>query len=361
MRDGKHTSFLFTLDRREENLQSIVFAAGPAGPMHAIVPPPDRGLEAVRVGEPPAGEASHAVAALHQRSSRTPANQGVGGTTLPEAGVDDRGHEAQVIFGARSVLNGAAAQRVPPAGRARERVDGQPPSGSADRRARRLHRRRRAGRSAHDRGSLQPRRGADLRARQAPVQGGLRRCRTSAGAGSTTGSNREGTFTFASLEDYALGRPLSFLQQRGDGHIVFLQKVFGAFVQDQISVSDRLSITPGLRYDWQNIFTDNNNVAPRLSASRTRSNKKTVDPRRRRRVLRSRRRRADPRGAALARGSAACGSSCWIRRIPIRLRSGPADAPARSIVTLSPDIRIPYTFQYGVGLERVVRKGRPSR
>ena len=79
-------------------------------------------------------------------------------------------------------------------------------------------------------------------------------------------SNRDGTFTFSSLDDYALGRPLSFVQQQGDGRLVFLQKVFGAFVQDQINVSDRLSITPGLRYDWQNIFTDNNNVAPRASA-----------------------------------------------------------------------------------------------
>ena len=30
-------------------------------------------------------------------------------------------------------------------------------------------------------------------------------------------------------------RPLSFVQQRGDGQIVFLQRVFGAFVQDQIA------------------------------------------------------------------------------------------------------------------------------
>src|SRR5258705_1144250 len=43
--DGKHTSFLFTLDRSEENVQSIVFAEGPAGLINAIVPQPDRGLE----------------------------------------------------------------------------------------------------------------------------------------------------------------------------------------------------------------------------------------------------------------------------------------------------------------------------
>src|SRR4029077_832734 len=80
---------------------------------------------------------------------------------------------------------------------------------------------------------------------------------------------------FSSLDDYALGRPLSFLQQRGDGRLVFLQKGLGAVVPDPNNVNDRLSITPGLRYDWQNIFTDNNNLAPRLSVAYA-LNQKTV-------------------------------------------------------------------------------------
>jgi len=80
-------------------------------------------------------------------------------------------------------------------------------------------------------------------------------------------SNFAGTFTFASPSDYALGRPVSFLQQRGDGRIVFLQRVFSGFVQDQISVTRALSVGVGVRYDWQNIFADNNNVAPRISAA----------------------------------------------------------------------------------------------
>src|SRR5204862_7236385 len=72
--------------------------------------------------------------------------------------------------------------------------------------------------------------------------------------------------TFWSVEDYALGRPLSCARQQGDGRRVFLQKVFGAFIQDEIRLNDRFSVTPGVRYDWQNIFKDNNNIAPRLSA-----------------------------------------------------------------------------------------------
>ena len=103
--DGTHTSFLVTADRSEENLQAIVFADGPAGLIHGIVPQPDRGLE-------------WSASLTHQRGKRhtlslrltdevtSTLNQGVGGTTLAESGVTDRGRETQVVFGARSVLTG---------------------------------------------------------------------------------------------------------------------------------------------------------------------------------------------------------------------------------------------------------------
>src|SRR5207248_3793618 len=34
-------------------------------------------------------------------------------------------------------------------------------------------------------------------------------------------TNSIGTFSFSSLDDYLQGRPFSFLQQRGNGHVVF--------------------------------------------------------------------------------------------------------------------------------------------
>jgi hypothetical protein len=37
--DGKHTSFLLTIDRREENQQSTVYAEGPAGLIQALSSP----------------------------------------------------------------------------------------------------------------------------------------------------------------------------------------------------------------------------------------------------------------------------------------------------------------------------------
>ena len=78
-------------------------------------------------------------------------------------------------------------------------------------------------------------------------------------------TNAGGTFTFSTLQDYVAGRPFSFVQQRGDGHLVFLQKVLGGFVQDQITLGRNLSVALGLRYDWQNYFVDDNNFSPRAS------------------------------------------------------------------------------------------------
>ncbi|HEY2150176.1 MAG TPA: TonB-dependent receptor [Vicinamibacterales bacterium] len=59
--------------------------------------------------------------------------------------------------------------------------------------------------------------------------------------------------------------PYSFIQQAGDGQVRFLEKVLGAFVQDDIRLRSNLSLNLGLRYDWQSYFHDENNFAPRAS------------------------------------------------------------------------------------------------
>ncbi len=350
---GEHTSFLLTIDRKEENLQSVVFAQGPTGQIHAIVPQPDRGLEG-------SASLSHQIGKRHTLSIRftnettSTLNQGVGGTTLAEAGADDRGHEAQVIVGARSVLSGRLLNEF-------RLLVGHETSAIVS-----LHPGQRiivldaftGGGAQADQSTTEDHfnlaesltflRGKHL------FKGGIQIPDFSR-RGFDDRSNRDGTFTFSSLEDYTLGRPLSFSQQVGDGRLVFLQKVFGAFVQDQISVNDRLSITPGIRYDWQNIFTDNNNVAPRLSVAYA------LDAR-----------TAIRGGAGVFYDRAGDGPIREVLRsreerllrvillspaYPNPFGSGTSGAPVRSIVTLAPDIQIPYTVQFGAGFERIVSKG----
>jgi hypothetical protein len=353
VRDGKRTSFLVTLARREENLQSIVFAAGPAGPVHALVPAPNRGLELSASLSHQQGRRNTLSLRLTTEQSNT-RNGGIGGTTLPEAGVDDRGREAQVVFGARSALNGRLLNefRLLLGHETGSTVSLHPglrvvvldafTSGGAqgDQRTAEDH--------FNLAESLTYVRGKHLVKAGFAVPDFSRR-------GFDDRSYQEGSFTFASLEDYALGRPLSFLQQRGDGHMVFLQKVFGAFVQDQINVSDRLSITAGLRYDWQNIFRDNNNFAPRLSVAYAINTKTAI--RGGGGVFYDRAGDGPIREVLRSRNDRLVRVILLNPSYPDPFASGTANAAVRSIVVLSPDIQIPYTLQYGVGLERVVRKG----
>src|SRR5262249_5631631 len=89
--------------------------------------------------------------------------------------------------------------------------------------------------------------------------------------------NTAGTFYYSNLPDYLAGRPFSFIEQQGNGHLEFLEKVFGLFLQDNYRLRPNLMIAAGLRYDWQNYFHDSNNFSPRLSfAYSPRKSAKTV-------------------------------------------------------------------------------------
>ena len=90
-------------------------------------------------------------------------------------------------------------------------------------------------------------------------------------------TNMGGTYSFSTLDDYLQNRPYSFIQQQGDGHVVFVETVVGGFFQDEIRVRPDLTLSAGIRYDWQNFFHDNNNVSPRLAfAYALGKNRKTV-------------------------------------------------------------------------------------
>ncbi|PYQ75045.1 MAG: hypothetical protein DMG01_19600, partial [Acidobacteria bacterium] len=88
-------------------------------------------------------------------------------------------------------------------------------------------------------------------------------------------SNFGGTFYFASLDAYSAGTPYSFVQQRGDGDLAFLEKQVGAYVKDDWQVRPGMTASFGLRYDWQNYFHDTNNFAPRASFAYAPGNGKT--------------------------------------------------------------------------------------
>ena len=351
--DGKRTSFLVTIERRAEDLQAVVFAAGPDGPITANVSTPNRGTESSASLNHQFGK-NHTVFVRFTSEVSNDRNQGVGGTTLPEAASDGHGDEEQVIVGARSVLSSRLLNEF----------------------------RYLAGREMTSTLSVNPGRrivvldaftggGAQLDQNTSEYHFNLTENLTYVSGrhqvkggfaipdfsrrGYDDRTNRAGTFTFSSLDDYAAGVPLSFVQQRGDGNLLFLQKVFGAFVQDQISVGRRFSVTPGLRYDWQNVFVDNNNFAPRVSAVFAFNAKTAVRG-----------------GAGVFYDRAGDGAIHEVLRsredrlqryiilepaYPDPFANDSAATTPRSIVVLAPGLRTPSTVQFGAGIERQLRKG----
>jgi outer membrane receptor protein involved in Fe transport len=351
--DGKHTSFLFTLERREEDLQSIVYAAGPSGTINGIVASPARGTQVSGSINHQQGD-NHTLFARFTAEVNDTTNQGVGGTTLPQAGYNNHGDEEQVILGARSVLTPHLLNEFRilfgreitsttslldqpkvvvldaiTSGGAQADQDTSEYHIQLTDNLTYIH-----GRQAFRGGFAIPdfsRRGYDDR------------------------TNRLGTFTFSSLADYEAGTPFSFLQQVGDGNITFLQKVFGAYIQDTITVSDRISVTPGIRYDWQNVFTDNDNFAPRVSGAFAITKRTAIRG-----------------GAGLFYDRAGDSAIHEILRsrentlqryiivdpsYPDPFEGGSAASQPQSIVTLSPAFVTPYTLQFGGGVERQVGKG----
>ncbi|HEX8194760.1 MAG TPA: TonB-dependent receptor [Pyrinomonadaceae bacterium] len=82
--------------------------------------------------------------------------------------------------------------------------------------------------------------------------------------------NFAGTFTFTSLEQYrnALqgnARPTQFSISGGNPEINFTQTDFSPFIQDDWRVRPNLTLSFGLRYDWQNNINSKFNFAPRAA------------------------------------------------------------------------------------------------
>ena len=171
-------------------------------------------------------------------------------------------------------------------------------------------------------------------------------------------TNFGGTFYFASLDDYTrdVPRPYAFIQQQGNGNLALLEKQVGIYLKDDWQVRPGLSIGYGLRYDWQNYFHDDNNVAPRFSVAYAPGNKKTNVFRAGVGIFND---RSGPVVIADVLHSQPGGLTRYVitdPAYPDPFASATAASQPPSIVRLAPDVQIPQTLQYSVGVDHQLQR-----
>jgi len=351
--DGKTTSFLASLDRREEDVQAVVYAIDPSGLVRANVPQPRRGLQVSASVSHQQGEHNTLWLRFTHEGDST-RNQGVGGTTLPEAASDSTSYENQIVYGQRTIatrrlLNelrvtlGAERGSTVSQNTATRLVvlDAFNGGGAQNDRVNTQHRIGLTDTITYGSGAHVIRAGINI------PEWNRRR--------NDDFSNVSGTFTFSTLQDFVAGRPFSFTRQRGDGRLVFVDRTLGLFVQDQIQTRPDLSIALGLRYDLQRHVSDRNNFGPRASFAYAPGGLRRV-------VIRG--------GAGVFYDRVEGGPIAellhsvdgrLVREVlldpsyPNPFAGSAVDVtPPPSIVRFAPGVTIPYIVQYGLGVERQV-------
>jgi hypothetical protein len=349
------TSFLVSVNREEQDLQAIVFALDPSGQVRANVPTPQRTLEISGTVTRPIGK-THTMSVRATFTKEGSQNDGVGGTSLPEVASNASDHEEQVTYSLQTMVTPTLINQF-------RVLVGQDHQSTVS-----LSQRPRiVVNDAFTGGGGQ----SDVFETEHHVtlnetlawSAGRHMVKTGfaipdwSRRGFDDRSNFGGTFAFATLDDYLAGRPYSFIQQRGDGRLVFIQKVVGAFVQDEVTVRRNVSVSLGVRYDWLSFFGDSNNVVPRASFAWAPGRKPGT-------VVRG--------GIGIFNDRAGTGPIADVLHsqqgrlfryvlvnpaYPDPTGGAPLGSEPTSLVELSPGLNIPYTLQFSLGIERQIAKG----
>ena len=170
-------------------------------------------------------------------------------------------------------------------------------------------------------------------------------------------TNRGGTFSFATLADYAAGRPYAYTVQQGSGRVSLWWREYGAFVQDQVRLSPKLQASFGLRYDWQAFFHDANNFSPRASLAWSPAKDGKTIVRGGAGLFYDRTGVGPVASLMLHNGSTLRSYTILNPSYPDPFAGGVSLANVPTNITqLGSDVQIPYTLQYSVGVERQLTK-----
>jgi hypothetical protein len=348
---NKKTTFLLALDRDNDNQQAIVFAAGAQGNINANVPNPTRHYFL-------SGRVFHDYKQGNQfwvgysYEHKTVGNMGVGGTVLPEAGTNTLFFEHEINVGHVYVFSPKLLNQLHFL------------VGHFDNQTHSLNENPQLIVSgAFTGGGAQ----ADFRRTEYHFDGtdivtystGKHEIKFGVDVPDISRrayddfTNQAGTYSFASLADYQSSQPFSYLVQSGQGHVTFLERTVAGIFEDTMRLKPNLSVAIGMRYYWQNYFHDiAHNFAPRISFAYAPSAKGTT-------VIRGGAGFFFDRTGPSPISDLLHFNGVRLKRFILENPSYPVTPPElvgqpTGVVVLDPRQRIPYTIQFGVGIEQQV-------
>lgn len=265
----KDSSFLFTFNRAEEDLQAIVNATTPSNPLglKQYVAAPTRDTQfSLRA----AHQFSPAQAAYieYQFENQFNKNEGVGDLTLADAGTNVSDIESDIVVHHDYILSPSKLNQLYVLIELdRQSTDNAHPGpkivvqgafngGSAQaQQAKSEYNLRIADGFSYTRGKQQIKFGFNL-----PHLGRRLLIDDSLSAGE---------YIFSSLAAYQAQTPSTYEAQRGQTRFVYHDQQAGAYLLDIIQITPTLTVSPGIRYDWNNFTRDSlNNVSPRFSIAK---------------------------------------------------------------------------------------------
>src|SRR5947208_541855 len=176
-------------------------------------------------------------------------------------------------------------------------------------------------------------------------------------------TNFGGTFAFNSLDQYRnvvqnhVGTPDLFQVNQGDPRVSYLEQQASGFAQDTMRVLPNLSLTFGLRYDWQNTLNNRRSLAPRLELAFAPGKRKRTVLRAGAGIFYDNLPRSATEDALLFDGVRVRAVDISYPSYPDPFLGGQLTSPAPSVMRVAPDAQSPYLIQTSAGVEEEIGKG----
>jgi hypothetical protein len=348
---GKHTSFITSVQYRNQDTAAVVNAVGPNGPIVENVLTPNTDSEySIRVNHD--FSTSHRLSVGYTFQGSNSMNSGVGGITLPEAGFNQNSREDDVLFNDRIIFSPHLINQLMVMFEKDEdetksvtnaqsiQVSGAFIGGGAQ------------ADISKSENTIHVTEVATWSHKQHYIRFGVQLPQFSRRAVDDH-TNRLGTFKFSSINDYNTATPYVFTAQQGPGRGLYWINEFGSFIQDQVKVNAHLQLSLGLRYDWQTFLADNQNFAPRVSVAYAPGKGKTI-LRAGAGVFYDRTGGDFPANVVLHDGVVL--HTVQIQNPGYPSPGSSATSLPSNIVRFASNVRTPYSIQYSTGVERQLIK-----